>query len=719
MPKVRRVRTPTVLQMEAVECGAASLAIVLAYHRLYIPLEELRVRCGVSRDGSKAANILRAARELGMEASGWRLEIEELRARHAPFIVFWKFMHFVVVEGFTAKRVYINDPATGPRWLTTEEFSEGYTGVALMFEKGPGFAPGGKPPSLWQALLPRLSGSRRGLLYVVLAGLALMIPAVVTPIYSQIFVDGYLVQGTRTWVVPLLGIMAATAVVAAVLTWLQTSHLVRLQVKLSVTTSSRFFWHVLRLPMSFYSQRYAGEIGSRVALNDVVARLLSGQLATTAITLCTLVFYLAVLAGYSWRLTIVGVAVAALNLVALRVVSRRRIDANRRLLQETGKLTGVTMAGLQMIETIKAGGLENTFFVRFGGHQAAVVNAGQSLGTTTQVLNAVPVLLGQLNSTIMLSWGAWLCIQGNLSVGMLAAFIALMMAFIAPFVTLVNLGGTVQEAHGNMNRLDDVLRAPLDPVLEAASSSHMLSEAVAPKLEGHLRLKGVTFGYSRLEEPLVRDFDLEVAPGHRVALVGGSGSGKTTIANLVCGLYEPWEGEILFDGKPRAEIPREVLVGSLSRVSQDIHLFAGDCRENLAMWDDTLPEEWLVRATADARIKEVIASRPGGLAATVEEGGRNFSGGERQRLEIARALASEPRIVVLDEATSALDSVTEEEVDAGLRRRGCTCLIIAHRLSTVRDCDEIIVLDRGKVAERGTHEELIALGGRYAELVRD
>ena len=716
--RTRRARTPTVLQMEAVECGAAALGIILGYYGRFIPLEELRVRCGVSRDGSKASNILKAARSLGMQAGGWRLDVPELRRRTPPFIVFWKFSHFLVVDGFGKGRVYLNDPASGPRWVTDQEFGESYTGIALMLEPGPDFVRGGRPPSLTAALRPRLATSHLGLAFVILAGLALVIPALVTPVFTQIFVDGYLVQGIDTWVIPLLGIMVVTAVVVGFLTWLQQIYLLRLQVKLSVTTSSRFFWHVLRLPVQFFSQRYAGEIGSRVALNDVVATLLSGQLATTVITLCTLVFYLVMMGVYSIPLTLTGIVIAALNLIALRVVSRRRIDANRRLLQELGKLTGTTMAGLQMIETVKAGGMEDGFFARFGGHQAAMVDATQTLGVKTQLLNAVPVFLGEFNAMIMLAWGAWFVMQGSMTVGMLAAFMALMAAFIAPFATLVNLGATVQEAHGDMNRLDDVLKAELDPQL-SGSESGPTNETAAPKLEGHLEIRGLTFGYSPLEEPLIRDFDLEVKPGRRVALVGGSGSGKTTIANLVCGLYEPWQGAILFDGKTREQIPREVMVSSVSRVSQDIYLFEGTGLENLTMWDSTVPESWVLSAAEDACARDVLASRHGGLAGPIAEGGANFSGGERQRLEIARALAVNPRIVILDEATSALDPVTEEQVDKALRRRGCTCLIIAHRLSTIRDCDEIIVLDRGVVAERGAHDELIALEGVYASLVRE
>jgi ABC-type bacteriocin/lantibiotic exporter with double-glycine peptidase domain len=484
-----------------------------------------------------------------------------------------------------------------------------------------------------------------------------------------------------------------------------------------MTTSSKFLWHVLRLPVQFFSQRYAGEIGSRVALNDIVAALLSGQLATTVITIMTLVFYLVMMVLYSVPLTLVGVAVAALNLIALQVVSRQRTDANRRLLQEYGKLTGTTMAGLQMIETVKAGGMEDDFFARFGGHQAAVVDATQTLGVKTQFLGAVPVFLTQFNALLMLTWGAWLIISGNLSIGMLAAFMALAAAFIAPFSTLVTLGATVQEAQGDMSRLDDVLKSDLDPTMTDAAAT--VAPGGAPKLEGRLEVRGLTFGYSPLDEPLIRDFDLTVHPGRRVALVGGSGSGKTTIANLVCGLYEPWEGAILFDGKPREEVPRDVMVSSVSRVSQDIHLFEGTSMDNLTMWDATLPEARVLRAVEDASVRSVLASRRDGLSSPVAEGGANFSGGERQRLEIARALAVDPRIVILDEATSALDPVTEEQVDRALRRRGCTCLIIAHRLSTIRDCDEIVVLDKGVVVERGDHEQLLALGGVYAGLVRE
>jgi ATP-binding cassette subfamily C protein len=718
-PITARVRTPTLLQMEAVECGAAALGIILAYHGRWVTLEELRLACGVSRDGSKAVNIMHAAREYGLIPGAFKAEPEELLEREVPFVVFWRFDHFLVVEGFQGKWVYLNDPGTGPRRVSIEEFDSSFTGVVLSFKPGPDFQKSGRRPGLWKSLAPRLSGSGRAMAYVVLAGWALVIPGIAAPAYTRIFVDTYLVQGMLDWMRPLLIAMVATILLVALLTYLQQEHLLRLRIRLSVTTSSRFLWHVLRLPMEFFSQRYAGEIGSRVALNDQVAGLLSGRLSTTIVSLTSIVFYAVLLFSYQWALALVGLTVALLNLVALRVISRLRVDANRRLLQEQGKLTGATLTGLQMMETIKAGGLEDDYFGRIAGHQAQMANAWQALDSRTQVLNAIPPLLYSLNSAVILGLGALFVIQGDLTVGTLAAFQVLVAGFLAPFSDLVGMGGAIQEAQGQLDRLDDVLNAPLDPLVahlrERGGTPVLFSR---PKLDGYLELKDITFGYSRLDEPLIRDFNLRLTPGQRVALVGGSGSGKTTVANLVCGLYEPWSGQILFDGSARGELPRDVMVNSVARVSQDIYLFEGSGVDNLTMWDTTVPEREMLLAAQDARIDDVMSARPGGFYSQVEEGGTNFSGGERQRMEIARALVTSPTLLILDEATSALDPVTELEIDSNLRRRGCTCLIISHRLSTIRDADEIIVMSHGQVVERGPHDELMRLDGVYARLVQ-
>jgi len=717
----KRASTPTLLQMEAVECGAAALGIIMGYHGKYVTLEELRLACGVSRNGSKAINVLKAAKQYGLVADGWKKDVHEVVALKPPFMVFWNFSHFMVVEGFGRNRVYLNDPARGPLQVSADEFDQSYTGVAFTFEPGPDFKPGGRPPRLFEAMRGRLAGSGAALLLVVLAGLALVVPGLVVPAFTQIFIDQYLVRNLVDWVVPLLWIMGLTAVVNAFITWVQQYYLMRVQMKLAISMSSQFFWHILRLPVEFFSQRFCGEIGSRVSLNDTVASMLSGQLVTTLVSLLLIVFYAALLLCYQWELTVIGVLIACVNILALKWISRLRVDGNRRLLQEQGKLTGTTMAGLQIIETIKATGMEDDFFVRFSGLQAKVVNATQQLGSMTQVLNNVPTLLSSLNSAAILCLGAWAVIRGDMSVGMLVAFQALMGAFIGPFSGLVNMGSTVQEAEGNLNRLDDVLRAQVDPICVTAGTGALGGAAPFNKtiLDGRIELRDVTFGYSRLDKPLISDFNLMIAPGQRVAVVGATGSGKSTLVNLVCGLYQPWAGAILVDGIPRNQVPRPVLASSLARVSQDIFLFAGSILDNLAMWDKTLPMESMVRAAKDACIDDVIMSRPGGYFAEVGESGANFSGGQRQRLEIARALAVNPSIMVLDEATSSLDPITEQRIDANLRRRGCTCLIIAHRLSTIRDCDEIIVLSHGHVVERGTHEQLIGLNRLYAKLIQN
>ncbi|HEV7507457.1 MAG TPA: NHLP family bacteriocin export ABC transporter peptidase/permease/ATPase subunit [Thermoanaerobaculia bacterium] len=712
-----RVRTPTILQMEAVECGAAALAIVLAHYGRWVPLEELRVACGVSRDGSKASNMVKAARTYGLEAKGFKREPQSLRAVRPPMILHWNFNHFVVLEGIRKGRVHLNDPGTGPRVVTEEELDQAFTGVVLTFSAGPDFVKRGDPPSLVPALKSRLTGTKAALVFVLLAGLALAIPGMVVPVFSKVFLDSVLLEGHREWLPPLLLAMGCAAVLLGALTWLQQSYLLRLETRLAVGGSSRFLWHVLRLPSEFFSQRFAGDISSRVAINDRVAQLLSRDLATNGLGAVMIVFFAVLLFQYDVVLTLVGIGVVSLNVAALKYISRRRVDGNRRLVQDQGKLLGTAIGGLQTIETLKATGGESDLFARWAGFQAKVVNGRQELERYTQILDTVPGLLSALNSALILGIGGVRVMNGSLSVGGLVAYQLLMAAFIAPVTRLVSLGSKLQTVEGDMNRLDDVLRYRVAPGAAAGLDDEVPAAGETVKLAGSLELRNVSFGYSRLDPPLVEGLNLMLRPGSRVALVGGSGSGKSTIARLVTGLYQPWEGEILFDGRPRSAISPAVLASSLATVDQNIFLFEGTVRENLTLWDPTVPLAEVVAAAKDASIHEDVAARPGGYGSPVEEGGANWSGGQRQRLEIARALVGRPSILVLDEATSALDPSTENQIDERLRRRGCTCLLVAHRLSTIRDADEILVLDHGKVVQRGTHDQLRAVEGPYSRLI--
>ncbi len=712
-----RVKVPTIIQMEAVECGAASLAMILAYYGRWESLEQLRVACGVSRDGSKASNVLTAARERGLACKGYRKELEELKTVEPPFIVFWNFNHFLVVEGFGPKGVYLADPASGPRAVTIEEFDECFTGITLTFEKTDKFEPGGRKHSIFQSLKSRLVGYKNALLFVLLGGLALVLPGLVVPTFSKIFIDEILIQELEGWLRPLLVGMFVTGTVMGLLTWLQQKYLLRLENKLSISTSSRFLWHVLRLPMEFYAQRFGGEIGSRVALNDRVASLLSGQLATNAINCLMVVFYAVLMLQYSFVLTFIGVFIAAFNMYALKFVSRRRNDENQRLLQEQGKMLGTAMSGLQTIETLKATGGEDDFFAKWAGYQAKTVNANQRLGFYTLTLEAIPPMLFSLNNALILAVGGFMVMDGEMTMGMLIAFQALMNAFMLPINNLVNLGSQLQQADGDLKRLDDVLSNKPMELSKVELSKEELDEGKT-KLSGYLELKNITFGYSKLEKPLIENFSLKLKPGSRVALVGGSGSGKSTISKIITGLYDPWDGEVLFDGKTRLQIPRNVMSNSLALVDQDIFMFEGSVRDNLTLWDHTISDQNMVTGTKDACIHDDVAIRPHGYDSAVEEGGANFSGGQKQRLEISRALSGNPSLLVLDEATSALDAITEKIIDDNLRRRGCTCVIIAHRLSTIRDCDEIIVLQKGKVMQRGTHDELKNVEGTYKELIQ-
>ncbi|HEY9643270.1 MAG TPA: NHLP family bacteriocin export ABC transporter peptidase/permease/ATPase subunit [Coleofasciculaceae cyanobacterium] len=719
--KSNRVKTPTLLQMEAVECGAAALGIILGYYGRIVPLAELRQACGISRDGSSAANVVTAAKNYGLNAKGFKKGLQSLMTLKPPYIIFWQFDHFLVVEGFEKERVYVSDPAVGRRTLSLEEFNHGYTGIVLLMEPGANFQKGGKKKSVVEALQRRLQGSIPAFAYCVVAGFLLVLPTLAVPVFSQVFVDNVLIKHRLDWVPYLLGGMLLAVIVQGLLTALQLQFLRKLKIKLSVTMSSQFVGHLLKLPVSYYAQRYSGEISSRIRINDRVASVLTGQLTTTVISAVMVVFYAAVMLRYNVLLTLVVIVFAIANVIALQWVSRQRVDANIKAAQNYGKVNGIAIAGLQSIETLKASGLESDFFSRWAGYYTKATNAQQELNLVNQKLGLLPSLITSLSTVFLLGVGGWQVMEGVMSIGMLLAFQLLTTSFLGPVNNLVRFGSTLQDLEGNLLRLDDVLDNETDPALssvttptEPSGSPFTLSSY---RLKGYVELKHITFGYSRVSAPLIQDFNLSIKPGQRVALVGGSGSGKSTLAKIVAGLYKPWEGEVYLDDLPRSEISRAVLTNSVAVVDQDILLFADSIRANLTLWDSTIPDQRLEKACLDAGIHDTILSIPGGYEASLIEGAANLSGGQRQRLEIARALVNEPTILIMDEATSALDAETEKMIDQNLRRRGCTCLIVAHRLSTIRDCDEIIVLERGKVVQRGTHEDLWRDQGYYSKLI--
>ena len=716
----RRARTPTLLQMEAVECGAAALGILLHHHGQHPPLEELRVECGVSRDGSRASDILRAARRYGCEAKGMRLEPAAALSLAMPFIAHWNFNHFLVVEGARGRKVFLNDPATGPRTVTMEEFDAAFTGIALIITPGPDFRRDARPAGTLRQFLPLLRQAGSAVPLSVLISLLLIVPGLLIPAFTKIFVDDVLIHEKTDWLRPLIAVMIATAVVYGALSWLQQLVLLRAQTALAVGGSARFLWHLLRLPVAFFTQRHTGDIVNRVAANDRLAAVAAGQLGAAVVNAITAAFYALVMLSLDWPLAVTCMVLGTGNLVAWTLLARRREDAGRRLAQDLGRFESATVTGILAIETLKATATDDDHFARWSGLQANHNTNQRQLGGYGIATSAVGPLIAGLTTAAILGLGGLRVVEGDMTIGTLVAFQMLVQSFIGPLTTLVGVFGALVEAKADLARVGDVLRHPqARPFAEpVAGPPEGVADGPMPRiLQGRVTLEGVTFGYQRHAPPLIEDFDLEVAPGARIALVGGSGSGKSTIARLIAGLHQPWSGVIRFDGVPMERLPRATLVASVGVVGQEVHILSGSVRDNLSMWDPTVPDRALAAALADAAVMEVVGSRPRGLSATVDEGGGNFSGGQAQRLAIARALARNPSILILDEAMSALDPVTEQRIDEAIRRRGCTCIVVAHRLSTVRDADEIIVLDRGRVVERGDHDRLVARDGVYRRLM--
>jgi len=706
-----RIRTPTFLQMDALECGAASLGMILAYHGLWVPLEDLRVACGVSRDGSKASNVLKAARRYGLAAKGFKKEPDNLQDLPVPSIIHWNFNHYVVFEGVHGGRAYLNDPASGPKSVPLEELAQSFTGVVLAFTLTPDFKKGGQKPDAVRQLARHLGQSRGALALVAAFSVLMVIPGIVIPGLSKLFVDQVLVQKMEGWLFPLcLGLLLA-GLAQGILTACQQKLLVRLQIKLSVTLAADYLSRLLALPQNFFNQRQRGDLASRLAAADHVAQLLSGELASNLFNASAVLFYALAMLAYDPVLALIAVLLAGGNIAVVRLVERRRGDLNRKLAGDQGRLMGATISALMTIETLKVSGAESEAFANWSGVQAQALTTQQRLGLLDSALAGAPILLSALSAAAILGMGGLRVIEGHLTIGALVAMQALMGSFNGPVAGLVALAGRLQAAKGDLERLADVLDQP-------RPAAPAYAQALPSRLEGRIDIRNVSFGYNPCEPPLIEDFSLILKPGARVALVGASGSGKSTIGRMVCGLQKPWSGDILIDGLPIDRIPPHVFAASVAYVDQDIFLFEGSARDNLTLWDDSVPETALTQALKDAEIHAELAQRQHHYDSLVAEGGLNFSGGQRQRLEIARALVQDPSILVLDEATAALDPVTEKRIDDNIRRRGCTCLIIAHRLSTIRDCDEINVLQQGRVMERGSHDQLLAANGLYAELIR-
>ncbi len=714
--KVSKIcKVPVVMQMEALECGAACLCMIAAYYKKWIPLTQVRSDCGVSRDGSIAKNILNAGRAYGFKAAGYKLEPSSLESLPLPAIIHWNFNHFVVLCGmdFSKSKIYINDPARGRVTVTLEEFDQSFTGIALTFVPTEEFKPEGKQKSVLTFAKRCLKGALKPFVLATLVSSALAIIGLLSPIFGRVFLDNLLSGSNPEWFYPFLSIMVVVLVVQVLIGIIQSIYWLKIEGKFSLTSSASFMWHVLRLPLDFFSQRYVGDIVARQESTASIALTLIKKMAPMLIKIISMFLYLFFMIRWSWVLTLVGIGATVLNMLIARYTSNKMLNYQRAAASNQGKMVSVTYTGFEMIETIKSTGAESGYFERWAGFFSKQNNDNVAISRFTQYIGAIPSFVDSVANLILLFSGVYLIMHGQFTIGMLMAFQSFLERFLAPISDIIDIYSNFVGMRCEMERVEDVLDYPTD-VEELSPVANKSSER---KLKGSVELENITFGYGRLSAPLLENFSMSLKPGSWVAIIGGSGSGKSTVAKLITGLYKPWSGKITFDGKTKDEIDPYKFHSSVAIVDQEKVMFHDTIKNNIKMWDDSIEDFAVMMAAKDSDIHEAIVSRPDGYNHVLKEGGKDFSGGQCQRIEIARALAQEPSVIILDEATSALDAKTEVTVMENIRRIGCTCIVIAHRLSTIRDCDEIIVLDKGKVVERGKHEELMNKNGKYRELV--
>ena len=708
-------KVPVIMQLEALECGAASLCMVLAYYNKWIPLEQVRADCGVSRDGSNAKNLLKAARSYGLTAKGYRYEPDDLKKNGKfPCIIHWNFNHFVVLDGFKGNKVYLNDPARGAYTVPMKQFDECFTGICLLFEPSETFEPSGKQKSMISFAMKRLKGTGIAIAFTVLTGVIMSLLGLISPGFSRVFLDRLLTQQNPEWVTPFFIFLGVFNLVQIVVAAIQAVYSLRLNGKMAAVGESTYLWKVLKMPIEFFSQRMAGDIQGRKDSNASIANTLITTFAPLVLESIMMVLYFVVMIRYSWILTLVGLASFAINSLVSNVISKKRINIMRVSMRDSAKLGGATVTGIEMIETIKSSGAENGFFSKWAGYQASVNSQQVRFTKLNLYLGLIPSFVSTLANTVVLILGVYLTLKGKFTVGMIMQFQGFLGSFMGPAQTLISAGQMLQEMRTMMERVDDVMEYPED---DTFLDEPLSNDKEYDKLSGNIVLKDVVFGYSKLADPLIKGFNLTLTPGKSVAIVGGSGCGKSTMSKLISGLYKPWSGDILFDGKKMNEIDKSIFTSSLAVVDQDIILFEDTIANNIRMWDDSIKDFEVIMAARDAKLHEDIMQREGGYQYRITENGKDFSGGQRQRMEIARVLAQDPTIIIMDEATSALDAKTEYEVVKSIRRRGITCIVVAHRLSTIRSCDEIIVMDHGDIVDRGTHKELMEKCELYRSLV--